>query len=176
MHFYCSPTSSSSLWRSGSKDGGGQSQHNIFFKVLFFTLKIYLHFCVRVCFFRAAPAAYGGSQVRDRIGATAAGLHHSQSNPGSNPHLHPIPQPQQRGTKAMSVTYTTAHGNASSLTHWARPGIEPTTSWLLVGFINHWATTGTPSIKLLKWEKKLTLDTRHEMEDWWCSLKESNLK
>uniref|UniRef100_A0A4X1UD27 Solute carrier family 66 member 3 n=1 Tax=Sus scrofa TaxID=9823 RepID=A0A4X1UD27_PIG len=27
----------------------------------------------------------------------------------------------------------------------ARPGIEPATSWLLVGFINHCATTGTPS-------------------------------
>ena len=27
--------------------------------------------------FRAAPVAYGGSQVRERIGAAAAGLHHS---------------------------------------------------------------------------------------------------
>ena len=44
----------------------------------------------------------------------------------------------------MSATYTTAHGNTGSLTHWARPGIEPTTSWFLVGFVNHWATTGTP--------------------------------
>ena len=24
--------------------------------------------------------------------------------------------------QALSVTYTTAHGNAGSLTHWARPG------------------------------------------------------
>ena len=31
--------------------------------------------------------------------------------------------------------YTTAHGNAESLTHWARPGIEPTSSWVLVGFV-----------------------------------------
>ena len=30
----------------------------------------------------------------------------------------------------------TAHGNAGSLTHWARPGIEPTTSWFLVGFVS----------------------------------------
>ena len=36
----------------------------------------------------------------------------------------------------MSATYTTAHGNARSLTHWARPGIESTTSWLLVGFVS----------------------------------------
>ena len=44
----------------------------------------------------------------------------------------------------MSVTYTTAHSNAGSLAHRARPRIEPTTSWFLVGFFNHWATTGTP--------------------------------
>jgi len=31
--------------------------------------------------------------------------------------------------------YTTAHSNAVSLTHWARPGMELRTSWLLVGFI-----------------------------------------
>ena len=37
---------------------------------------------------------------------------------------------------ATSTTYTTAHGNARSLTHWARPGIEPTTSWFLVRFVS----------------------------------------
>ena len=40
--------------------------------------------------------------------------------------------------------YTIAHSNAGSLTHRARPGIEPTSSWMLVGFVNHSATTGTP--------------------------------
>ena len=30
-----------------------------------------------------------------------------------------------------SATYTTAHGNAGSLTPWARPGIEPVSSWML---------------------------------------------
>ena len=44
----------------------------------------------------------------------------------------------------MSATYTTAHGNARSLTHWARPGIEPAISWFLVGFLDHCAMTGTP--------------------------------
>ena len=39
---------------------------------------------------------------------------------------------------------TTAHSNARSLTHGARPGIKPETSWFLVGFINHCAMTGTP--------------------------------
>ena len=31
------------------------------------------------CLFRAASEAYGGSQARGLIGATAAGLHHSHS-------------------------------------------------------------------------------------------------
>ena len=56
----------------------------------------------------------------------------------------PTPEPQQRGIRAASATYTTAHGNAGSLTHWARPGIELSTSWFLVRFINHCAMTGTP--------------------------------
>ena len=30
----------------------------------------------------------------------------------------------------MSATYTTAHGNARSLTHLGRPGIEPASSWM----------------------------------------------
>ena len=40
----------------------------------------------------AAPVAYGGSQARGRIRAVAAGLRHSHSNAGSEPHLQPIPQ------------------------------------------------------------------------------------
>ena len=36
---------------------------------------------------------------------------------------------------AASVTYTTAQGNAGSLTHWVRPGIKPATSWFLVRFV-----------------------------------------
>ena len=57
----------------------------------------------------------------------------------------PTPQPQQRRIQAMSLTYITAHGSTGSLTHSARPGIEPTFSWILVGVCYHWATTGTPS-------------------------------
>ena len=57
-----------------------------------------------------------------------------------------IPQPQKHLIRATSVTYTTDHGNARSLTHWARAGIEPSTTLFLVGFVNHWATTGTPDI------------------------------
>ena len=49
-----------------------------------------------VCFFfglfRAALAAYGGSQARDPTGAAAAGLHHSYSNAASEQGLQPTPQ------------------------------------------------------------------------------------
>ena len=37
---------------------------------------------------------------------------------------------------SVSVTCTTAHGSAGSLSHWGRPGFEPATSWILVGFIS----------------------------------------
>ena len=36
--------------------------------------------------------AHGGLQARDRIGATAASLHQSHSNTGSELHLQPTPQ------------------------------------------------------------------------------------
>ena len=36
--------------------------------------------------------AYGGSQTRRQIGATAASLCHRHSNKGSEPHLQPTPQ------------------------------------------------------------------------------------
>ena len=48
----------------------------------------------------------------------------------------PIPQPQQCGIWALSGTHTTAQSNARSLTHWEGPGIKPTFSWILVGFVS----------------------------------------
>ena len=65
---------------------------------------------------------YGSSQARGLIGAAAAGLHHSHSNTGSR-------------IWASSVTYTTAHVNTRSLTHWVGPSVEPATSWILVRFV-----------------------------------------
>ena len=56
----------------------------------------------------------------------------------------PAPQPQQRCIRALSATYTTAHGNAGSLTHGARPGMEPASSRIPVGFLTRRATMGTP--------------------------------
>ena len=43
-------------------------------------------------FFRAEQEAFGGSQAKGQIGATAAGLHHSHSNVGSEARLRPTPQ------------------------------------------------------------------------------------
>ena len=48
----------------------------------------------------------------------------------------PMPQPQQHQISAASVTYATAYGNTGSLTHRGRPGIEPATSWFLVGLVS----------------------------------------
>ena len=46
-----------------------------------------LFFYLFIYFLRAAPTAYGNSQARGRIGATATGLHHGHSNSGSELHL-----------------------------------------------------------------------------------------
>ena len=82
--------------------------------------KQFLFFFFFFLLFRATPTAYGCSQSSSLIGVTAAGLHHRQ----------------QLQIRAASVTYTIAHGNAGSLTHCTRPGIEPETSWFLVGFVS----------------------------------------
>ena len=73
------------------------------------------------CFFRATLVACGSSQARGRIGAVATSLHPGHSKARSEPHL---------------LTYTTAHGNAGSLTHWVRPGIKSETLCLLVRFVS----------------------------------------
>ena len=78
-------------------------------------LWVFLVFCF-FCLFRAAPTTYWSSQARGWIWAAAARLHHSHSNTGSEPHLWQcqIPNP---------------------LSHWARLGIKPASSWVLVGFV-----------------------------------------
>ena len=70
--------------------------------------------------FRAMPVAYG-------CFLPSQGLNRSCSCQ---------PQPQQHRIWATPVTYTTLHGNSRSLTHWARPGTEPTSSWILVRFVS----------------------------------------
>ena len=84
----------------------------------------FLFFIFIFLLFRATPVAYGGSQARGPIRATTA-------------NIWPTPQPQQHQiwTASANQAASVAHGNARSLAHWARPGIEPATSWFLAGFI-----------------------------------------
>ena len=67
----------------------GSNAGTHFFSFLFFS---FFFFFLVSCLFRAAPAAYRGSEARGPIGAVAAGLHHSHSHSGSEPHLQPTPQ------------------------------------------------------------------------------------
>ena len=53
---------------------------------------------------------------------------------------------------AVAVYLHQSHSNAGSLTHWARPGIEPASSWMLVRFVStepQWELRGffSPAIK-----------------------------
>ena len=47
------------------------------------------------------------------------------------------------GSQARGLHHS--YSNARSLTHWVKPGIKPTSSWMLVGFVNHWAMMVTPT-------------------------------
>ena len=77
---------------------GGQVTQlfNLFFNFYLFIYFIIFYFFV--CSFGlfaiswAAPAAYGGSRARGRIGAVAASLRQCHSNAGSEPRLPPPPQ------------------------------------------------------------------------------------
>ena len=44
--------------------------------------------------------------------------------------------------------------------------MEPTTSWFLVGFINHWAMIGTPLYDILKDHALVFSLTRFILEEW----------
>ena len=57
----------------------------------------------------------------------------------------PSPQAQQRQIWGASETYTSAHSNAGSPTHWTKPGIKPTSLWILVRFfstVSQWKLHG----------------------------------
>ena len=99
-------------------------------------LLLFLLFFLVFCLFRATLAAYGGSRPRGRIRATAASLHHSHSNRESrcvcdlhnSSQQHRIPNPLSEAV------------------------IEPTTSWLLVGFVPatpRWALPVVPFLSSL---------------------------
>ena len=72
--------------------------------------------------FRAALTTYRSSQDRGQIRAAAAGHSHSHSDARSEPCLQPTPQ-------LMAMR--------DPLTHQVRPGIKPTSSWILVLFLTY---------------------------------------
>ena len=111
---------------------------------------IWTLFLFSLLFSRAAPAACGSSQARGWISAAAAGLQ---------------AQAQQHQIRATSATYTTAHGNTGSLMHTARPGIRPTSLWIVVRFISI-----VPQRELLLWTLLITLSFQtimsNEVNSW----------
>ena len=94
---------------------------SFFFIALIHTWCIYFFFLLR-----AVPVAYVSSLARGWIRYIATGLQ---------------PQPQ---IWAMSGTYAAACNDTRSLTQWVKPGIEPASLGILVGFLTLWVTMGTP--------------------------------
>ena len=62
--------------------------------------------------------------------------------------------------RAIHTAYggSQARGQIGTLTYWARPGVEPMSSWMLVRFVNLWATVGPPCV-LSDW---------HFSDVYWC--------
>ena len=50
----------------------------------------------------------------------------------------PKPQPQKLGIQSVFVNYTTGQSNDESPTHWARPGIDPASSWCIISDAPQW--------------------------------------
>ena len=69
--------------------------------------------------FKASTKAYGSSQAKGRMGAAAAGLHHSHISARSEPHFWPVLQ--------LVATL-------NPLNHWVEPGIKPSSSWMGLGW------------------------------------------
>ena len=104
-------------------------------KVNFFFFKFF-------SFFKPAPPApYGGSQARGSNWSCSC-------------------QPTALRIQAASVTYTMAHGNTRPLTHPARPGIEPASSWILVRFVSTepWLEVPKNYLFFIVWELSVVLD------------------
>ena len=93
----------------------------------FFFFSFFLFFFFSL--FRPVPKAYGSSQARGWIGAIATGLITASA--------------KQDPSRVCNLRYAIAHANTRLITHWVRPGIEPTSSWMPVGFL-----TAKPQQKL----------------------------
>ena len=74
---------------------------------IFFVVVCFFVFFFFFCFFKAAFEAYGSSQARGQIGATASGLCHSSME--SEPRLQPTPQ-----LTSMLDPWSTEQGQGSN--------------------------------------------------------------
>ena len=128
----------------------------VFFHYSWFTLFFQFSFfvCLFVCLFLSFLGLHLWHVAFARLGSNQ-----------SCSHL-PTPEPQQLGIWATSAIYTTTHSNARSLTHWARSGIEPASSWILVQIHFHWAMTGTPCFHSLSTKFLLNKDTEVSLRLW----------
>ena len=70
---------------------------------------------------------------------------------------------------AVVASLRQGHSNAGSLTHWSRPGIEPTSSWMLVGFVNHWAMTGISKVHIYLYSQPSISIAPHLVDSTSCS-------
>ena len=98
-----------------------------FFFFFFFFCSFFFFFF----FFLASSEACGSSQARGWVGAIVTRLCHSDIR--SEPDLQSTPQ-------LTAIQQYSSQLTPDTLTHWARPGIEPDTSWILCC----WITMGTP--------------------------------
>ena len=64
--------------------------------------------------------------------------------------LQPLAYTTATATQDLSRVWDLHHSSWQCwiFSHSARPGMEPASSWILVGFINCWAMKGTPSFSL----------------------------
>ena len=91
----------------------------------------FLSFFFFFCFLRAAPVAYGSSQNRSQVRATAGSLHDSHSNARCEPCLRPTPH-----LMAMPDPRPTKQGQGLNLN-------ALDTNWIHF----HFTTMGTPCVE-----------------------------
>ena len=128
----------------GSVTGGKVLKPHIFFLFLSF-FPIYWFIC-----FPYVPTAYGGSQARGRIRATAARLHHSHSNARSKPRLWPTLSSRQcQILNPLSEARHQTHNPLDTLSgvryYWAAMG-TPLFSFSIIYLSGSWT-----SIHMTKW-------------------------
>ena len=86
--------------------------------------------------FRVAPTAYGSSQASGQIRSCS---------------LRPTPQPQQCQIQACLRPTSQLVATPHPLTCWARPGIEPASSWMLARFLSAEPQWGLCQIFIKSW-------------------------